>query len=78
MTKLVSLSEEVYEELNRIREREGKSFSEVIRELLRYRYLDIKGLVRLIEKVGPIDVEESDKRVWESIPRRAEEAWRSA
>jgi len=78
MTKLVSLSEDVYEELNKIREREGKSFSEVIRELLRYRYLDIGGLVKLIEKIGPIKIEEADKRVWESIPRRAGEAWRSA
>ena len=47
MTKLISLAEDVYEELNRIREREGKSFSEVIRELLRYRYLDIRGLLEL-------------------------------
>jgi len=46
--------------------------------LLGYGYLDIKGLVRLIEKVGPIDVEEADKRIWESIPKRAEETWRSA
>ena len=75
---MVSLSEDVYEELNRIREMEGKSFSEVIRELLRYRYLDIRGLMKLIEKIGPIKIEEADRKVWESIPRRAEEAWRSA
>ena len=78
MTKLVSLSEDVYEELNRIRVREGKSFSEVIRELLRYRYLDMRGLVELIERIGPIEVEEVEEEVWEGIPRRAGEAWRSA
>ena len=78
MTKLVSLSEDVYEELNRIRVREGKSFSEVIRELLRYRYLDMRGLVELIERIGPIEIEEVEEEVWESIPRRAGEAWKSA
>ncbi len=78
MTKLVSLSEDVYEELNRIRKMEGKSFSEVIRELLRCRYLSIKGLVRLIEQIGPIEVEEVSNEVWENIPERAEEAWKSA
>ena len=78
MTKLVSLSEDVYEELNRIRVREGKSFSEVIRELLRYRYLDMRGLVELIERIGPIEIEEVEEEVWESIPRRAGEDWKSA
>ncbi len=78
MTKLVSLSEDVYEELNKIRKMEGKSFSEIIRELLRYRYLSIKGLVKLIEQIGPIEVEETGKEMWESIPKRAEKAWKSA
>jgi len=78
MTKLISLSEDVYKELNRIREEEGKSFSEVIKELLRYRYLDIRGLVKLIEKIGPFEVENVGKEVWESVPRRADEVWKSA
>ena len=64
--------------MNRIRVREGKSFSEVIRELLRYRYLDMRGLVELIERIGPIEVEEVEEGVWEGIPRRAGGAWRSA
>jgi len=78
MTKLVSLSEDVYEELNKIRKMEGKSFSQIIKELLRYRFLSIKELVKLIEQIGPIQVEETPKEAWESIPRRAEEAWKSA
>ncbi len=78
MTKLISLSEDVYKELNRIREEEGKSFSEVIKELLRYRYLDIRGLVKLIEKIGPFEVENVEKEVWESVPKRVDEAWKSA
>ena len=78
MTKLISLSEDVYKELNRIREENSKSFSEVIKELLRYKYLDIRGLVELIEKIGPFDVKDIDKEIWESVPRRADKAWRSA
>lgn len=78
MTKLVSLSEDVYEELNKIRKMEGKSFSQIIKELLRYRYLSIKELVKLIEQIGPIEAEETRKEAWGSIPRRAEEAWKSA
>jgi len=78
MTKLVSISEDVYEELNKIRKIEGKSFSQIIKELLRYRFLSIKELAKLIEQIGPTQVEETGKEEWESIPRRAEEAWKSA
>lgn len=78
MTKLVSLSEDVYEELVRIKKREGKSFSEVIRDLLRYRYADINRIVELSKQLGPFEFDEVDKKVWDSIPKRAEKIWKSA
>lgn len=42
------------------------------------KHAGISRVLELAERLHPFEIEAVDKEVWESIPRRAEKAWRNA